>query len=40
MEPGRAEHKTLFCWTRAFCEQQNIIVDERIRETMERLGLP
>ena len=37
---GLAEHDGLLCWTRAFCEQQGIIGDERIREAMERLGLP
>ncbi len=40
LERAHAEHDTLFAWTRAFCEQQDIIADERIRETMERLGLP
>ena len=39
-ERAHAEHDTLFAWTRAFCEQQDIIADERIREAMERLGLP
>jgi serine/threonine-protein kinase len=40
MEKGRAEHDPLFIWTRAFCEMQGIIQDERIRRAMERLGLP
>ena len=30
----------IFAWSRTFCEQQNIIADERIRQAMERLGLP
>jgi len=40
LERAHAEHDTLFAWTRAFCEQAGFIADERIRETMERLGLP
>jgi serine/threonine protein kinase/tetratricopeptide (TPR) repeat protein len=39
-ERAHAEHDTLFAWTRAFCEQEDIIADERIREALERLGLP
>ena len=39
-ERARAEHDTLFAWTRAFCEQEDILADERIREALERLGLP
>lgn len=40
LERAHAKLDTLFAWTRAFCEQQGIIGDERIREAMERLGLP
>jgi tetratricopeptide (TPR) repeat protein len=40
LERAHAEHDTLFAWTRAFCEQQDIIGDQRIRQAMERLGLP
>lgn len=40
LERGRAEHDTLICWSRAFCEQQGIIGDERLREAMARIGLP
>jgi serine/threonine protein kinase/tetratricopeptide (TPR) repeat protein len=39
-ERARAEHDTLFSWTRAFCEQVNLITDERVRAALERLGLP
>jgi len=39
-ERAHAEHDTLFAWTRAFCEQEDIIADERVREALERLGLP
>ena len=34
------EHDTLFAWTRAFCEMQDLIRDERVRQALERLGLP
>jgi serine/threonine protein kinase/tetratricopeptide (TPR) repeat protein len=40
LERGRAEHDTLLCWTRAFCEQQGIIQDQAIRDAMARVGLP
>ena len=40
MERARLEHDTLFVWIRAFCEQMDIVGDERIRAAMERLGLP
>jgi serine/threonine protein kinase/tetratricopeptide (TPR) repeat protein len=39
-ECAHAEHDTLFAWTRAFCEQVNLIADERVRVALERLGLP
>jgi serine/threonine-protein kinase len=40
LERARVEHDPLFVWTRAFCEMQGILKDERVRATMERLGLP
>jgi tetratricopeptide (TPR) repeat protein len=39
-ERGCAEHDTLICWSRAFCEQQGLLRDERLRHAMERAGLP
>ncbi len=40
LERGRADHDMLLCWTRAFCELQGIIRDDRIRDAMARVGLP
>jgi serine/threonine-protein kinase len=40
LEQAHAEHDTPFVWIRALCERLDIIADERIRRTMERLGLP
>jgi serine/threonine protein kinase/tetratricopeptide (TPR) repeat protein len=40
IERGVAEHDTLTCWARAFCEQQGLIRDERLREAMARAGMP
>jgi tetratricopeptide (TPR) repeat protein len=40
VEQARAEQDTPFAWLRALCEQLEILGDERIREAMERLGLP
>ncbi len=40
IEKARADRDAPFPWLRALCEQIGLIADDRIRQTMEELGLP
>jgi serine/threonine protein kinase/tetratricopeptide (TPR) repeat protein len=40
IEQARADRDAPFVWLRAVCEQVELIDDDRIRQTMEELGLP